>query len=165
MRTGRPKGKAGSLQLKMSPEMKAWKNIRARCYCKSSNGWKSYGGRGITVSDKWRYDFAAFFADVGPRPSPLHSLDRIDGNGNYEPGNVRWATAKQQMRNVSSNREVTLNGETMLLCEAVEKSEFNLPYNTILYRLKRGWSLEDALKYPARKGHRPWLTTSPPDAP
>ena len=58
-----------------------------------------YGGRGITVAAEWRHDFAAFYAHVGPRPGPEYSIDRIDVNGNYEPGNVRWATRLQQARN------------------------------------------------------------------
>lgn len=70
-----------------------------RCENPKNHAYPRYGGRGITVCPEWRSDFAAFLRDVGPRPSPDLSLDRIDNNGNYEPGNVRWATAAQQAQN------------------------------------------------------------------
>ncbi len=82
-----------------TPEWCAWSNMKSRCYCESSREYPHYGGRGITVCDKWRDDFEAFFADVGLRPSPEYSLDREKVNGNYEPGNVRWATDLEQNRN------------------------------------------------------------------
>lgn len=75
-----------------------WSGIRKRCLTTTSQAYPRYGGRGITVCPEWD-DFLTFVADVGPRPSALHSLDRIDNDGNYEPGNVRWATAKEQADN------------------------------------------------------------------
>lgn len=76
-----------------------------RCTKPGYTGWRLYGGRGITICQRWRDDFAAFLADVGERPSREHSLDRIDPNGNYEPGNVRWATATEQRRNTRLSRD------------------------------------------------------------
>lgn len=73
--------------------------MRQRCLNPKAIGYKRYGGRGITVCDQWRDSFEAFLADVGPRPSAAHSIDRIDNDGNYEPGNVRWATTAQQHAN------------------------------------------------------------------
>ena len=73
--------------------------MKNRCDLPSAASFKYYGGRGIVVCDRWRDDFEAFLADVGPRPSSKHSLDRIDPNGNYEPGNVRWATLSEQNQN------------------------------------------------------------------
>lgn len=73
--------------------------MRHRCYSPRSDYFADYGGRGIRVCDEWRHDFAAFFGYVGPKPSPRHSIDRIDVNGHYEPGNVRWATPSEQARN------------------------------------------------------------------
>jgi len=73
--------------------------MRRRCTDPNHPNWKWYGGRGISVCDDWQQHFLHFFEHVGERPSPKHSLDRIDNDGNYEPGNVRWATAKQQQNN------------------------------------------------------------------
>lgn len=81
------------------PEHRAWINMVHRCTRESHKQWGYYGGRGITVSDIWRGNFLQFLADVGPRPNPTYSLDRIDNDGNYEPGNVRWATKKEQSNN------------------------------------------------------------------
>lgn len=85
-----------------TPEFVAWQNMKARCYSLSCIQFKDYGGRGISVCDEWLHDFQAFYDHVGPRPSSQHSLDRIDNNGDYEPGNVRWATRAQQ----NSNRRI-----------------------------------------------------------
>lgn len=79
-------------------EYQAWQNIKVRCYDKKQKFWPLYGGRGIQVCDRW-LKFSNFYADMGPRPSPNHSLDRIDNNGNYCPENCRWATQAQQMAN------------------------------------------------------------------
>jgi hypothetical protein len=78
-----------------TPEHIAWKNMLRRCYSRHK-GWHNYGGRGIEVRFK---SFQDFFADVGPRPSPELSIDRINNDGHYEPGNLRWATRAEQMRN------------------------------------------------------------------
>lgn len=82
------------------PEYGPWKAMKQRCHCPKDKDHHRYGGRGIIVCDRWRESFAAFLQDVGPRPSLAHSLDRYPNkDGNYEPGNVRWATAKQQANN------------------------------------------------------------------
>lgn len=88
-----------------SPEYRCWRWVMARCYNRKSRNYPRYGARGIRVCPEWRRDFLAFFAHVGPRPSPQHSLDRFpDNDGNYEPGNVRWATAEEQARNRSTSK-------------------------------------------------------------
>lgn len=79
-----------------------WRGIISRCTNPHLSRWPRYGGRGITVCDRWRHDFTAFAADMGPRPSPQHSIDRIDPDGHYTPGNCRWATALQQRHNRST---------------------------------------------------------------
>lgn len=76
-----------------------WANMLDRCYNQNNKDFKYYGGRGVSVADQWRDDYITFAAYMGERPSPKHSIDRIDTNGDYEPGNVRWATPLQQSRN------------------------------------------------------------------
>ena len=82
-----------------TPEYRSWHGLKARCLNPHATGYANWGGRGITVCDRWRDSFENFLADVGRKPSPRHSLDRTDVNGNYEPGNVRWATPSEQRRN------------------------------------------------------------------
>jgi hypothetical protein len=82
-----------------TPEHKAWSNMIERCYTPSHQDYERYGARSISVCDEWRQSFSAFLAHVGKRPSPLHSLDRINNDGNYIHGNVRWATKKEQANN------------------------------------------------------------------
>ena len=82
-----------------SPEYTCWANMKRRCYTESARGYKHWGGRGIKVCKRWRDSFPAFLKDMGRKPSPDLSLDRIDNDGNYEPGNCRWATKKQQRNN------------------------------------------------------------------
>ena len=83
-----------------SAEYRAWANMKYRCFNPASKDYMDYGGRSIGVCLRWRDSFLAFYTDMGPRPSPSHSLDRYPNNdGNYEPGNCRWATRKEQASN------------------------------------------------------------------
>lgn len=90
----------------MSPEYQCWQNIQARCYRPRHESYKYYGAKGVTVCDRWRASFVDFFADMGERPSPKHSIDRMNTYGNYEPLNCRWATKKEQ----TANRRIKLLG-------------------------------------------------------
>ena len=90
-----------------SPEYWPWQALKDRCVNKNRGDFQSYGGRGITVCERWRDSFENFFADMGPRPSPKHSVDRIDVNGNYEPGNCRWATVTEQAINKGISKSNT----------------------------------------------------------
>lgn len=114
---GNPKHKCCYL-----PEYKIFTGIIDRCFNPNNPAYRYYGGRGITICDEWRYDFCAFFVHIGPRPSMKYSVDRIDVNKGYEPGNVRWATDKQQANNKRNNRMITIDGITKTLKEWSEYS-------------------------------------------
>lgn len=83
----------------LSPEYGVWQAVIARCTNPKNKRWAWYGGRGVRICQRWRHDFAAFLADMGPRPSPHHSIDRINSDGDYEPGNCRWASPREQYMN------------------------------------------------------------------
>jgi len=89
-------------------EYTIWVDLKQRCNNPKASGYKRYGGRGITVCERWQNSFVDFFEDMGARPSSLHSIDRENNDGNYEPGNCRWATAAQQGQN-SSNAKLCMD--------------------------------------------------------
>lgn len=126
-----------------TPEYHSWSSMIQRCYKSYVASYKSHGARGITVCSRWLESFQNFLDDMGRKPDPTWSLDRIDNNGNYEPGNVRWASSKIQSRNTSRNRYLTVGSETILLVEWAEKTGVN--YATLRCRLEAGWSPERAI--------------------
>lgn len=134
--------------LKDTPEYRAWSQAKGRCSNPKLRNFHIYGGRGIRVCERWN-DFLVFLADMGPRPSDKHSLDRIDGNGDYCPENCRWATIEQQANNTSTNRFVTMNGETLTIAQWARRT--GLQAGTIQFRLAHGWEPERALGPLTRK--------------
>lgn len=128
-----------------SPEYTAWRGMTNRCLNENDPTYERYGKRGISVCPQWLGDegFANFLSSMGRRPSPDHSVDRINNLGNYEPGNCRWATDSMQCRNRRSNRLISFNGKTMTLVEWSAKTGINR--RTIAWRLMHGWPIELAL--------------------
>jgi hypothetical protein len=125
-----------------------WQNIKSRCSNPKAKNYKYYGGRGIKVCKEWQESFETFVIDIGERP-PGYSLDRINNNGNYEPGNIRWVPQEKQALNTRKNRYVEWNGELLILAEAVRRS--GLPYSRVINRLNSGWSVDKALTTPLPK--------------
>lgn len=126
------------------PEYHIWMDMRARCGRQTNKAYANYGGRGIRVSPEWNESFECFLRDVGRRPGPEYSLDRIDVNGNYSPGNVRWATKQTQANNTRANRRLTAFGRTKTLSEWAR--QYSIPVAALGYRInRRGMSLEAAL--------------------
>jgi hypothetical protein len=116
-----------------TPEYNAWRQLKQRCENPKCRAYFRYGGREIKVCDAWRASFETFLADMGSRPSDLHSIDRIDVNGDYEPSNCRWATRQEQMYNLRTNREVEFRGDKK--CIAAWAKQFNKHPST-LYKIK-----------------------------
>lgn len=123
-----------------------WDNMKRRCSNPSASGWNHYGALGIQVCDRW-HDFDNFLADMGARPSEKHSLDRINTYGNYEPTNCRWATKRQQQRNMKNNIWLEIDGERMILKDW--SNRLGVSYQCIQDRLRRGWNLKRALTTPS----------------
>lgn len=132
-------------------EYSTWRSMRERCRNPSHSAYGRYGGRGISVCERWMDSFEAFLEDMGPRPSAEHSIDRINNDGNYEPGNCRWATIDEQARNRSNTIRLTFRGETLLLVEWCERMGVNA--DMVRSRVERGWSAEDALTKPSDVKH------------
>lgn len=147
-KSGKNRRKHGYAGDDRPPEYMTWVRMRRRCQNSESDDYSNYGGRGISVCDRWEI-FSNFLEDMGKRPSKHHSIDRINNNGNYTPDNCRWATIKQQNRNKRTTRELTIERKTLGLGEWAEISGINL--ETIRSRLNRGWSSETAVFGPLKQ--------------
>lgn len=133
----------------LANEFRIWVGMIMRCTNPKDTSYSNYGGRGIVVCERWR-SFDDFIADVGPRPSRRHSIDRHPNNdGDYEPANVRWATDVEQARNKRNNRILIVRGVRMTLSEAVLISPLKTAAS-IHARLRRGWPEESAVLAPLR---------------
>jgi len=133
-------------------EYRSYHHMRRRCLNPKDAAFPDYGGRGITICDRWlngedgRSGLECFLADMGRKPSATHSLDRIDSDGNYEPSNCRWGTKKEQARNRRSNRYVEVRGERLSVPDACER--LGVSYKMVIGRLKRGWAVDRAVHEP-----------------
>lgn len=148
-----------------APEYFAWMNMRYRCNKPSHALYSYYGGRGVTVCEGWNDSYANFLADMGPRPGPEYSLDRIDNaDGGYwcghctecvrlgRPANCRWATRLQQQANIRTARLLTFNGKTQCMSEWAR--EIGMSHQSLAYRLGLGMPVEKALTRPRQQGRR-----------
>lgn len=122
----------------------SWANMMYRCYDPQEAYYHRYGARGIKVCERW-HDLKNFFEDMGERPEG-QTLERINNDGDYEPGNCKWASPLEQSQNTSFNRQLTFNGLTLCLSEWARRA--GIKRNTIEGRLDRGWSIEQALTIP-----------------
>lgn len=131
---------------KMSKTYSTWCDMHARCRNPNEDSYRWYGGKGISVCDRWN-DFSLFLEDMGEKPFGM-SIDRIDSKKNYDPSNCRWATFKDQANNTSRNRVLVYQGRSMNLGQwAVETG---LSRHTIATRIQRGWSIDRALGTPVK---------------
>lgn len=137
---------------KKTREYRVWESMVGRCRDKGHTAYPRYGGRGIRVALEWsgRGGFVRFMAYMGPKPSPRHTIERIDNKRGYEPGNVRWATYAEQGRNKCNNVLATLAGETRTLNDWCARLR-EVSDSTAYVRVERGWSPEASLVTPPRQ--------------
>ena len=131
--------------LSKTPEYNAWVNMKARCLNPNHKAYSDYGGRGISVCDRW-LNLENFLADMGSRPTAKHSLDRIDNNGDYSAENCKWSTKAEQSNNQRTNRLITIGCVTLNIAQWTKEMGFG--QNVIKDRLKLGWSEFDAVMTP-----------------
>lgn len=134
---------------RLTQEYIAWTAMKGRCRYKSHISYSRYGGRGVTVCKEWVDDFEAFLTHIGPAPGPEYSLDRIDSERDYEPGNVRWATQYEQQRNRRDNIWVTIDDQSMILKDWAR--ELGVDYKLASARIISGWDPVRALLKPPKR--------------
>lgn len=147
---GRDKKHGAAVHGSLTPEYYSWVAMKARCLNPNVKNWPRYGGRGITVCDRWAASFSAFLKDMGTRPTAKYTLDRIDNDKNYEPGNVRWATPKEQQRNRARTSLIEIDGRSVPLSQACEERGLNL--ETVRHRLRAGYPAQRALSTNSFRG-------------
>lgn len=126
------------------PEYQAWNSMHTRCTNPKNKGYHRYGGRGITVCERW-LKFENFLADMGMRPSPDHSLERKDNDGPYAPDNCKWATRKEQARNTRQNVWLTFNNQTLILHDWAVIT--GIDRSLIRWRQRQGWPIKRVLGF------------------
>jgi hypothetical protein len=138
--------------MSQSPEYKHWKQMNTRCHNKNCKDYPDYGGRGIQVCDRWKepngQGFMNFLADMGKKQHPTDTVERLCVDGDYGPGNCKWATPLEQARNTRKSKKLTMNGVTKCLSEWLESTPEGISKRTVTSRIRLGWSLEDAFNTP-----------------
>jgi hypothetical protein len=129
-----------------------WRGMHTRCYNANHETYPKYGARGIRVCERW-HTFENFLADMGNAPTAEHSIERINNDGNYEPGNCRWATTKEQARNRRSSRYLEHDGERLTVAEWAER--MGVSAWVIENRLRRGWPTGRIFEPPRQKPAQP----------
>lgn len=137
--------------LSRTPEYRAWQTMRLRCLEPSNPAYPAYGGRGITVCERWKYSPEAFVEDMGQKPSPEYELDRIDNDGPYAPGNCRWVPRTINCRNRRSTHRITLGHGDDTRSLAAWCDALGMPRDTVRKRLAAGWPPEEAFSVPVRR--------------
>lgn len=135
-----------------SLEFRSWRAIKDRCYRPSSSSYKNYGAKGIKMCDRWLNSFPNFLEDMGLKPTPGHSIDRINSGGNYEPSNCRWATNIEQSNNQRSNRKIEWQGEVYNVSQLMRHLGIYTETGVYYSRLDRGWSVEKTFNTPHKVG-------------
>lgn len=128
---------------RLIPEYRIWDAMKQRCQNPSDRAYPRYGGRGITICNEWSASFDFFYADMGPRPSKNHSLERVNNDLGYSKSNCKWATQQDQANNRRSNRKMLYQGELLTTAQIARRIGIN--YKTFMNRLYTGWKLEDAI--------------------
>lgn len=138
--------------LRSCPEYPTWLQMKQRCTNPKNKHYADYGGRGIVMCEAWSASFVVFYRDMGPRPSPRHSIDRIDNDGPYASWNCRWATPSEQASNKRPGRLIEFQGQYNTLSEWARQAGISAA--TLLSRIQAGWNIQDALTVRVRAGQK-----------
>lgn len=151
-----PKTHGHAVRGAMTPEYVAYREMKKRCYNPNWVRYDRYGGRGIKVCDRWLESYSNFLADMGSKPSPQHTLDRLDNNADYTPDNCQWATKAEQAANRRTARILEYAERSLSLKHWAH--EVGIDADTLSARINSGWSTERALTTPLRRSSR-WHAT------
>lgn len=141
--------------LRSSPEFDTWSNMRSRCNNPKNKHYADYGGRGISVHPEWDNDFRSFLRDMGFKPTPQHTIDRMDNSKNYQPGNCRWATQTEQANNRRSSLRYEFEDKQLTIRELLPFCSNGISFNTLRARIQNyKWPITMAMTLPIGSNHR-----------
>ncbi len=157
-RTSQAKFKHGKCDL---PEYRIWSGIKTRCTNENESCYQNYGGRGISMCERWLNSFQSFYKDMGPRPTPLHEIDRENNDLGYFPENCRWTDGVTQANNTRSNRRVTIDGETRTIAQWARFA--NMKYAKLYARIEKGMDPKSAILFTGKLSNKPNSMSVVPD--